>query len=239
MIVVDLAPRRSCSPCSPWPSPPARSPSPLVLIAMFCLGTAEVFADNASHALLPTLLHRDDLGIGNARVMFGFGTLNQLAGPPLGAALFVVGAAWPFAAQVLLVVLGAGWSPGSCCPGRSATARRAPAHPAATSPRASAGPTSTRPVRTLVLTIFTFNITFGAAPWSVLVLYATQRLGIGAVGFGLLTTVSAVGGIIGTLAYGRHHPAREPGRHHADRAGHRDRHPSGPGHHDRAVGRRW
>jgi len=37
----------------------------------------------------------------------------------------------------------------------------------------------------------------------VLVLYATQRLGMGAVGFGLLTTVSAVGGIIGTLAYGR------------------------------------
>ena len=56
-------------------------------------------------------------------------------------------------------------------------------------------------VRTLVLTIFTFNITFGAA-WSVLVLYATQRLGMGAVGFGLLTTVSAVGGLLGTLAYG-------------------------------------
>jgi predicted MFS family arabinose efflux permease len=56
-------------------------------------------------------------------------------------------------------------------------------------------------VRTLVLTIFTFNITYGAA-WSVLVLYATQRLGMGAVGFGLLTTVSAVGGLAGTAAYG-------------------------------------
>ena len=33
-------------------------------------------------------------------------------------------------------------------------------------------------MRTLVLTIFIFNITFGAA-WSVLVLYATRRLGIG------------------------------------------------------------
>ena len=39
-----------------------------------------------------------------------------------------------------------------------------------------------------MLTIFIFNITFGAA-WSVLVLYATLRLGMGAVGFGLLTTV--------------------------------------------------
>jgi predicted MFS family arabinose efflux permease len=56
-------------------------------------------------------------------------------------------------------------------------------------------------VRTLVLTIFTFNITFGAA-WSVLVLYATQRLDMGAVGFGLLTTVSAVGGLVGTTSYG-------------------------------------
>ena len=45
-------------------------------------------------------------------------------------------------------------------------------------------------VRTLALTIFIFNVTFGAA-WSVLVLYATERLGLGAVGFGLLTTVVA------------------------------------------------
>jgi len=44
-------------------------------------------------------------------------------------------------------------------------------------------------------------VTFGAA-WSVLVLYATQRLGLGAIGFGLLTTVSAVGGLIGTGSYG-------------------------------------
>ena len=55
-------------------------------------------------------------------------------------------------------------------------------------------------VRTLTLTIVTFNVTFGAA-WSVLVLYATQRLGLGAVGFGLLTTVGAAGGIVGTASY--------------------------------------
>jgi predicted MFS family arabinose efflux permease len=36
----------------------------------------------------------------------------------------------------------------------------------------------------------------------VLVLYAIQRLGLGPVGFGLLTTVSAVGGVLGTLSYG-------------------------------------
>ncbi len=54
-------------------------------------------------------------------------------------------------------------------------------------------------VRTLVLTIFSFNITFGAA-WSVLVLYAKERLGLGDIGFGLVTTVIAVGGLPGRRA---------------------------------------
>jgi predicted MFS family arabinose efflux permease len=58
------------------------------------------------------------------------------------------------------------------------------------------------PMRTLALTIVAFNVTFGAA-WSVLVLYAGERLGMDALGFGLLTTAIAVGGIVGTLAYGR------------------------------------
>jgi MFS-type transporter involved in bile tolerance (Atg22 family) len=56
-------------------------------------------------------------------------------------------------------------------------------------------------VRTLALTILIFNVTFGAA-WSVLVLYAQDRLGLGAIGFGLLTAVSAVGGLLGTGLYG-------------------------------------
>src|SRR5690606_15519651 len=56
-------------------------------------------------------------------------------------------------------------------------------------------------VRTLVATIFIFNLTFGAA-WAVLVLYATRHLGLGEVGFGLVTTVQAAGGLLGILAYG-------------------------------------
>jgi predicted MFS family arabinose efflux permease len=56
-------------------------------------------------------------------------------------------------------------------------------------------------VRTLALIILVFNITFGA-DWGVLVLYAQQQLGVGPVGFGLLTTLSAVGGLLGTALYG-------------------------------------
>ena len=58
-----------------------------------------------------------------------------------------------------------------------------------------------RAVRTLALTMVSFNITFGAA-WSVLVLYAIERLHLGEVGFGLLTTASALGGLVSTGCFG-------------------------------------
>jgi len=57
------------------------------------------------------------------------------------------------------------------------------------------------PVRTLALVIVTFNITW-AAPWSVLVLWALQRVGIDEAGFGLLTSTAAAGGLLSTVSYG-------------------------------------
>lgn len=170
------------------------------LLAMALLATAEVFADNTAATLAPMLVDRDDLTIANARLQTGFLTLNQLAGPPIGAALFAAGTAWPFLTEVILVTLGMmlvsrivlpahGREPDSTSSLRRDMAEgfQWTLHHAA--------------VRTLVLTILIFNITFGAA-WSVLVLYATDRLGLGAVGFGLLTTASAVGGLLGTALYG-------------------------------------
>ena len=173
---------------------------PVVLVALFLLGTAEVFADTASQTLLPMLVDRDDLAIGNARLQTGYLTLNQLAGPPIGAALFAAGAAWAFAMQAVLIALGTVLivqlvvppvPRGSAVPQRM----RADIAEGFTWVRHNAA------VRTLTLTIFIFNITYGAA-WSVLVLYAQQRLHLGAVGYGLLTTASALGGFVGTGCYG-------------------------------------
>ena len=172
----------------------------LTLGALFVLGTAEVFADNTSQTLLPMLVRRDDLVVANARLQAGFVTVNQLAGPPLGAALFAAGMALPFVGQAVLVAGGALLVSRIALPRHARDVERRGRirqeiaeglrwvrhHPA---------------VRTLVLTIFIFNITFGAA-WSVLVLYATQRLGLGEVGFGLLMTVMAAGGLVGTVSYG-------------------------------------
>jgi MFS family permease len=173
-----------------------------VLAAIFALGTAETFADGASSTMLPSLVRREDLGVANARTQSAFIFLNQLLGPPIGAFLFVVGMALPFAANAAAFALGA------VLIGRIST-------PAVARVRRELEEWSVwsdlvegirwlighPPMRTLALTIFAFNVTYGAA-WGVLVLYATQRLGMSEVGFGLLTTAIAIGGVIGVLAYG-------------------------------------
>ena len=172
----------------------------VVLAALFVLSTAEVFADNAAQSVLPMIVERDDIVIANARIQAGFVTFNQLAGPPIGAALFAIGMALPFMTQAVLVAMGA------LLVTRVALPRLERTLPAGTGVRheIAEGFRWVRhhaAIRTLVLTIFIFNITFGAA-WSVLVLYASERLGLGAVGFGLLTTVLALGGLLGTVSYG-------------------------------------
>ncbi|WP_189169417.1 MFS transporter [Pilimelia anulata] len=170
------------------------------LVALGLLATAEVFADNAAATLVPMLVPRADLGVANARMQTGLLTLNQLAGPPIGAAIFAAGVVLPFAAEAVLLAAGAlllsriTLPPHGREPGAPASVWRDIAQGFRWTARHAA-------VRTLVLTILIFNVTYGAA-WSVLVLYARERLGLGAVGFGLLTTASAAGGLVGTGLYG-------------------------------------
>src|SRR5919202_805481 len=76
------------------------------LVGLGLIAVSEVFADNTSQTLLPMLVDRDDLALANARLQTGFLTLNRLAGPPIGAALFAAGRAWPFVTETLLVVGG-------------------------------------------------------------------------------------------------------------------------------------
>jgi MFS family permease len=176
----------------------------VVLLALFVLGTAEIFADVASNSLLPRVVRREDLGVANARLTSSFLLTNQLLGPPIGAFMFSVGMALPFAANAACFALGAllvmrvvtdiaETATERAGQGRNLRAemveglRWLMAHP---------------PMRTLALTIVAFNVTYGAA-WAVLVLYASERLGMDAVGFGLLTTAVAIGGIVGTASYGR------------------------------------
>jgi predicted MFS family arabinose efflux permease len=172
----------------------------VVLAALFLFGVNETFGETASTTVLPMLVGPDDLGVANSRSLTGVIVWNQLAGPPVGAALFAAGMALPFVSEAVCVLAGVLLIarvrlPAPVRPAAGRTRIRADisegwrwlwAHPA---------------VRTLAITIFTFNITFGAA-FSVLVLYARERLGMSALGFGLLTTALAAGGLLGTASYG-------------------------------------
>ncbi|MGW0061040.1 MFS transporter [Streptosporangium sandarakinum] len=171
------------------------------LVALTLRSIAEVFADSATATLTPMMVGKDDLVIANARLGTGFITLNQLAGPPIGAALFGLGFTWPFAAQLILVMAGILLVSRIALPPHG---RRAGDPGSGTVRELVAGFTWTvrhAAVRTLALTILIFNFTFGAA-WSVLVLYTQEQLGLGAVGFGLMTTINGIGGLVGTGLYG-------------------------------------
>ncbi|MCU1600095.1 MAG: major facilitator superfamily 1 [Frankiales bacterium] len=171
----------------------------LVLAAVFVLGVAEVFADTGGQTLLPMVVEREDLPLGNARLYAGSVGANQLLGPPLGAALFTAGRVWPFLTQGLLVAAGV-WLmlriTTSTVPGE-----RRETHLGADIAEGLRWTWSHAAVRTLVLTIFAFNLTFGAA-WSVLVLWARERLGLDEVGYGVLLAVCAAGSLIGAAVYG-------------------------------------
>ena len=178
----------------------------VVLVALFLFGVCETFGETTTTTLLPMLVDKRDLGIANSRAYTGLIVWNQLAGPPIGAVLFAAGMALPFVSETVCVLAGVLLITRVRLPPRTRQARPGRvrediregwrwlwAHPA---------------VRTLAITIFTFNVTFGAA-WSVLVLYARLRLGMNELGFGLITTAMAVGGLIGTASYGwleRHVP---------------------------------
>jgi MFS family permease len=171
----------------------------VVLAALFLFGVNETFGDTTSATLLPMLVDKADLGIANSRALTGVIVWNQLAGPPVGAVLFAAGMALPFISESVCVLAGVLLIARVRLPVHGARGQHIRvrddiregwgwlwAHAA---------------VRTLAITIFTFNVTFGAA-WSVLVLYARERLGMGALGFGLITTAMAMGGLAGGASYG-------------------------------------
>lgn len=171
----------------------------VVLVAMFLWGTAEVFADTTQQTLLPMLVEPKDLGTGNQRLQAGFLTANQFVGPPVGAFLFAAGMVWPFVVQVVAVALAVVLVSRVRLPDVEPRAERT--HVRQDMAEGFRWIWHHKPVRTLALVILTFNVTW-AAPGAILVKYALDHLHMSEVEYGLLTTAGAVGGIIGTVAYG-------------------------------------
>jgi MFS family permease len=173
----------------------------LLLVVSFALGMAETVFDNASQAILPSVVAADALESANGRLEGASIVANQFVGPPLGAWLFALAVSAPFfldagsfaVAAVLVLTLR-----GSFRPERSV---------AATTVRADIAEgvrwlVRHRVLRTLAIALGIINVV-GVAAMSVLVLYAQDVLHLSDTEYGLLLTTEAAGAVLGTVVASR------------------------------------
>jgi MFS family permease len=177
---------------------------PLLAAVGFLLGTGQTLVDTGAQSILPALVSRDGrrLEWANGRLVGTRVVTQELAGPPTGGFLFSVAAWVPFAADAVSFAAGSalvasirghfGPAPGRASPAslRSEIAeglRWLAAH---------------RVLRATAAMVAVVNL-LAMAGSAVMVLFAQERLGLDAVGFGLLLGGSAVGGVLGSLVAAR------------------------------------
>jgi MFS family permease len=177
-----------------------------ILVVAFLLGTAETLFDNASQAILPSIVDDAYLERANGRLFAAEIVTIQFVGPPLGALLFGWAMAVPFGFDSGSFALSAILLIGITATHRPRPVERPAGHAelsVAHQLRVEIGEGlrwlwAHRPLRTLAITLGLFNFT-STAMQSILVLFALHTLHIGKVGYGLLFTAVAVGGLLGTL----------------------------------------
>jgi hypothetical protein len=185
----------------------------LLCATLFLLGTAETLVDNAAISILPAVVPKASLAKANGRLLGAQIVTNDLAAPPLGGLLFAAAAAVPFlldagsfaAAAILIAAI----------PGRFRVERPAGAPQATLRADIAEGVrwlASHQLLRLLGVAIGLMNLTLSAAS-AILVLYAQERLGLGAAGYGLLIEASThlvlaltssplvAGGILGLFGF--------------------------------------
>lgn len=171
----------------------------LLYVVAFGLGCAETVYDTSAQAILPQLVHRDQLSRANGRLHAVELTTNQFLGPPLGGVLAVVGAAaavavpaglWLGAAGALLLISG--------------SFRVQRVTPTRMRDDISEGLRflwSNRVLRTLAIMVGVSNFAANAV-FTVFVLYAvgpTSTLDLTGVAYSILLAMIAVGSVAGSL----------------------------------------
>ncbi|GAA4941803.1 MFS transporter [Actinoplanes utahensis] len=169
---------------------------PLLAAVAFLLGLGGLFFDTAATAYLPDLLGRDPalLERANARLRATQTAASGFAGPPAGSALLALGRAVPLLADAVSFAL---------------SALLVRSLPATSRPVTQAGESLLRQARAGAAYVFRDRLLLGlalrpavgniafVAVETVLALFAHDRLGLATVGFGLLLTAEATGGLVG------------------------------------------
>jgi MFS family permease len=182
---------------------------PALYLIFFALGTTETFFDNASLAILPSIVDQEQLEATNGRLFATSSLANELLGPPLGSYLFALHrpasfltASASYGISALLIQrLKGQFSPGKVM--RTHLSRDIQEgwrwfwrH---------------RLLRTLGLFAAIFNFV-SSATMSVFVLYAQDVLGISEAAYGLIISFGALGGIMGSVLTNRLSDHFGPGR---------------------------
>lgn len=177
---------------------------PLLLVAVFLMGTGQTLFDAAAQAAIPAVVSRDPARLHRANGrMLGTQTIGQsFLGPPVGGALFPLAHWLPFAADAVSFL-----SSSALVGSLRGRFEPLPAEVARRSVRADIAEgvrwlVRHRFLRTMALVACTVNFA-GAAAYGLLVLFAQDRLGLGDLGYGLLLTAEAVGALLGSLVAGR------------------------------------
>jgi hypothetical protein len=153
-------------------------------IALALVGVMEVAADNAAVSVLPDLVGPDDLDRANGRIATAQLVADELVGPPLGGFLFTLAVAAPLAATgglyaaAGLLFLAIPRQPRPAAAEGAVVARPSMWRDAVT------GATWIRGQRLLLGLAITGGLASVAymMTFSILVLYATQALGVGPTG---------------------------------------------------------
>ncbi len=173
----------------------------------FLLGSAETLFDNAAHAMLPSVVSRDDLENANGQLEAAMLVGNHFVGPALGGVLFAAFAAGPFfidglsfaVAAALVLALQGSFRPQRAKAPRSATVLRDLGSDIKEGVAWLWGNTT---LRTLSVMSAVVNLVLHAT-YAIFVLFALEILGLSEAAFGLLMVAEAVGSLLGAFVASR------------------------------------
>jgi MFS family permease len=171
----------------------------VALAAMsFLLGMAEIFFDNAASAIVPMLVDDSRIEKANSWILSTQTAMSTLLGAPIGGALYALGRAVPLTVDALSFGLSAILVAAIAGNFHPRTADDAPTTIRRDIADGLRWLFAHRLLRTLALLLGVLNASFAAAE-AVLVLYALEVLHLSTIGYGLLLTLVALGGLAGTV----------------------------------------
>lgn len=171
----------------------------LVLIA-FVTGSIEVLVDNAEQVFTADLVEPSGLDRANSLIYGGFVALNQLLGPAIGAVLFGLAMYLPFASGAIMFLCAAILVASIGRLSKPVTVSAATDSEPGERVGAAAGLRWLAGNRTLLVLASSSGLQnlIASAGLAIAVLFALEVLALPAYGFGLLLSVAAVGGLVGS-----------------------------------------